>query len=338
VRVSILVHESLLGVRVADALPIELARAAARAAGLDADAEDGPVAVTLDARFPRIDARTLRALAEGTATVALTPDGAPAAWRGERVDRSRPVTLDAASSARLDDPRGRHHIEREAVRDRAWALIDAGVWVADPERVWIGPNVAVAAGARLWADVVLRGATRVAAGAEIGQGSVLEDTTVGEGSRIKPYTVCSGATIGDVCQVGPFTHLRPGARLERDVKVGNFVEVKSATLHDGVRASHLSYLGDAEVGARTNVGAGTITCNYDGFRKHRTTIGEDVFVGSNTCLVAPVSVGDGVVIGALSCITQDVPADALAVERAPLRVLAGRGRSVRDRNRRAAGK
>jgi bifunctional UDP-N-acetylglucosamine pyrophosphorylase / glucosamine-1-phosphate N-acetyltransferase len=141
--------------------------------------------------------------------------------------------------------------------------------------------------------------------------------SIGSGVEIPAFCHMVGATIGDGASIGPFARLRPGADLGDNVHIGNFVEVKNSRLGTGVKANHLAYLGDSTVGSGTNVGAGTITCNYDGFAKHRTEIGEGVFIGTNTSLVAPVSVGDGAFIGAGSVITENVPADALAVARAP---------------------
>ena len=169
-------------------------------------------------------------------------------------------------------------------------------------------------------------------------GAVLHDTKVGRNTVVKPYSVCDSAEVGDDCYVGPSAHLRPGASLERDVKVGNFVEVKKSVLEEGVRAGHLTYIGDAHVGGRSNIGAGTITCNYDGHGKHRTEIGEGSFVGSNTALVAPIKIGRGVVIGAGSTISKDVPDDALVVERADERVLKGYAPRLHARNKELAAK
>jgi bifunctional UDP-N-acetylglucosamine pyrophosphorylase/glucosamine-1-phosphate N-acetyltransferase len=139
--------------------------------------------------------------------------------------------------------------------------------------------------------------------------------TVASHVTIRAFSHLEGAAIGPGCIIGPFARLRPGAALAEDVHVGNFVEVKAAALAKGVKANHLSYIGDATIGSGTNVGAGTITCNYDGFNKYRTTIGERVFIGSDTALVAPVSVGDGAIIGAGSVITEDVAPDSLALAR-----------------------
>jgi bifunctional UDP-N-acetylglucosamine pyrophosphorylase/glucosamine-1-phosphate N-acetyltransferase len=146
---------------------------------------------------------------------------------------------------------------------------------------------------------------------------------VGDGVTLRTGTVAEDATIGSKASVGPFAHLRPGTKLGRSVKVGNFVETKKAVFGDGAKASHLSYIGDADVGADANIGAGTITCNYDGVNKHKTVIGEGAFIGSDTQLVAPVTVGKGAYVGAGSTVTKDVPPDALALSRTPQKTIAG---------------
>ena len=169
----------------------------------------------------------------------------------------------------------------------------------------------------------LRGDTRVAAGAVIERGCVLTDVLLAEGAHLLPYTVAAQSQIGPHCHVGPFAHLRPGTVLEADCKVGNFVETKKARLGQGAKASHLSYLGDADIGPECNIGAGTITCNYDGKHKYRTTLGRGVFIGSDTQLVAPVSVGEGAYVGAGTTVTGDVPAGALALSRTPQRNIDG---------------
>jgi bifunctional UDP-N-acetylglucosamine pyrophosphorylase/glucosamine-1-phosphate N-acetyltransferase len=158
--------------------------------------------------------------------------------------------------------------------------------------------------------------------------------TVGEGVRIRSFSHIEGAEISAGCVVGPYVRLRPGAVLDEDVRIGNFVEVKAARLGAGVHAMHLSYIGDAAIGARTNIGAGTITCNYDGVNKHRTTIGERAFIGSNTALVAPVMVGDGAIVAAGSVVTRDVPADALSLARGQQVDKPGRAAEIRSRLRR----
>ncbi|MBN1337054.1 MAG: bifunctional UDP-N-acetylglucosamine diphosphorylase/glucosamine-1-phosphate N-acetyltransferase GlmU [Deltaproteobacteria bacterium] len=192
----------------------------------------------------------------------------------------------------------------------------AGVTFQRPATIRVEAGVVLAPDVVVEPGAVLAGSTVVGAGARIGAHAVLCDTVVAPGARVEPGSICEGARVGEEAVVGPMAHLRPGAVLERRARAGNFVEVKEAVLGEGVRASHLSYLGDATVGEGTNVGAGTITCNYDGYQKLATVIGKDVLIGSNTAFVAPVSVGDHAVIGAGSVVTHDVPADALAVGRA----------------------
>jgi bifunctional UDP-N-acetylglucosamine pyrophosphorylase/glucosamine-1-phosphate N-acetyltransferase len=161
--------------------------------------------------------------------------------------------------------------------------------------------------------------------------------TVEAGARIRAFSHLEGAHVGKGAIVGPYARLRPGADLGKDVRIGNFVEIKNARLDDGSKANHLAYVGDAHVGANANLGAGTIICNYDGFEKHRTEIGAGAFVGSNTALVAPVKIGDGVYIGSGSVISKDVPADALVVTRGPLEQRDGWAAKVRARRARSKG-
>jgi bifunctional UDP-N-acetylglucosamine pyrophosphorylase/glucosamine-1-phosphate N-acetyltransferase len=199
------------------------------------------------------------------------------------------------------------------------ALFDAGVMVRSPDQVRVGPHAAVSPGAVLAGPCELYGRTRVGAGARVGSHVILRDAELAPGCEILPFSHLEGARVGPGCKVGPYARLRPGAVLMENARVGNFVEIKKSVLEPGVKAGHLSYLGDAHVGAGTNIGAGTITCNYDGEKKHATTIGEQAFIGSNTALVAPVTVGEKALVGAGSVITKDVPDGALAV---------GRGRQV----------
>ncbi len=190
-----------------------------------------------------------------------------------------------------------------------------GVAMDEPATAWIETTVQLEPDASLGASVELRGKTTVAAGARIDRGCVLRDVAVAEHGHLLAYTVATEAVVGQGAHVGPFAHLRPGTELAADVKVGNFVETKKAKLGVGAKASHLSYLGDADIGAGCNIGAGTITCNYDGVNKFKTTLGEGVFIGSDSQLVAPVTLGDGAYVGAGSTIIRDVPAGALAVSR-----------------------
>jgi bifunctional UDP-N-acetylglucosamine pyrophosphorylase / glucosamine-1-phosphate N-acetyltransferase len=199
-------------------------------------------------------------------------------------------------------------------RKRA-AIMDAGVTIELPETVLIDPEVTVGADTRIEPGVQLLGKTRIGAACTIRTGSVLSDAVLEDNVLVKPYTMVSASHLSRGTQAGPFAHLRDGARLEENARVGNFVEVKKSILGEGVKSMHLTYLGDARVGSGTNIGAGTITCNYDGVNKNPTTIGKRVFIGSDTALVAPVRVGDGAYVGAGSVITKNVPPDALGLAR-----------------------
>lgn len=191
-----------------------------------------------------------------------------------------------------------------------------GVTFAPEPLALVEPGVTIGMDAEIGPGVLLRGATTIGAGAQIEGYCVLDSVTIGEQAQVRAYSHLREAEVGARAIVGPLARLRPGARLAAEVHVGNFVEVKNSTLAAGVKANHLSYLGDADVGAGSNIGAGTITCNYDGQRKHRTDIGAGCFVGSNATLVAPLTLGDGAYVGAGSVLTVDVPADALALGRA----------------------
>jgi bifunctional UDP-N-acetylglucosamine pyrophosphorylase / glucosamine-1-phosphate N-acetyltransferase len=199
-------------------------------------------------------------------------------------------------------------------RKRA-AVMDAGVTLELPETILIDPEVVVGADTRIEPGAQLLGKTRIGVACAIRAGSVLSDAVLEDNVLVKPYSIVTSTHLSRGAQVGPFAHLRDGARLEENARVGNFVEVKKSTLGEGVKAMHLTYLGDARVGSSTNIGAGTITCNYDGVNKNPTTIGKRVFIGSDTALVAPVRVGDGAYVGAGSVITKNVPPDALGVAR-----------------------
>lgn len=201
--------------------------------------------------------------------------------------------------------------------------MEAGVTFLDPSSAIVWPGVKLSEDVTIGPSVMLTGTTIIGRDTVIEAGAVVNDTEVGEGVRIKPYSVLDGAKLEKGAAVGPFAHLRPGAVLMGGAKVGNFVEIKKSLLGPGVKASHLTYIGDAEIGEGTNVGAGTITCNYDGKNKHRTVIGKGAFIGSNTSLVAPVTVGDKAIIGAGSTITRDVPPEALSVTRAPQKTIEG---------------
>jgi len=193
-------------------------------------------------------------------------------------------------------------------------LMADGVAIIDPKRTYIDAGVQVGSGARLYPDVYLEGDTVVASGAEVGPSVHARNTTIASGASVR-FSVLDGASIGPDAAVGPFSHLRPGADLRDRSKAGAFVEIKKSEIGEGSKVPHLSYVGDTTIGEHSNLGAGTITANHDGFSKHRTTIGDGVKIGSNTVLVAPVSVGDDAYTGAGSVVTHDVAPGALAVER-----------------------
>jgi bifunctional UDP-N-acetylglucosamine pyrophosphorylase/glucosamine-1-phosphate N-acetyltransferase len=218
--------------------------------------------------------------------------------------------------------------------NRAWAL--QGVDVPGLDSVSIDVGCELAPGAILGWGAVLEGRCRVAG--EVGPNAVLRDTVVEAGARVLAGSVCEGAVVERGAVVGPLARLREGAHIEAGARIGNFVEVKNTRVRRGAKANHLAYLGDAEVGEEANVGAGTITCNYDGVRKNRTFIGSKAFIGSNTALVAPVRVGEGAIVGAGSTITRDVPADAIAVARGTQQTHEGRAERLRQRYRALAGK
>jgi bifunctional UDP-N-acetylglucosamine pyrophosphorylase/glucosamine-1-phosphate N-acetyltransferase len=193
----------------------------------------------------------------------------------------------------------------------------------DPASITIDADVIVGVDAELGRGVALRGRTRIGHAARIGDGCILTDTEVGAGAEIRPYTVASGTSIGVHAKVGPFTHLRPGAVLGVEAHVGNFVELKKTRLGRGSKANHLTYLGDAVVGDGVNIGAGTITCNYNGYEKAETVIEDGAFIGSDSQLVAPVKVGAKAVVAAGTTVTEDVPPGALAIARSPQTAVAG---------------
>jgi bifunctional UDP-N-acetylglucosamine pyrophosphorylase/glucosamine-1-phosphate N-acetyltransferase len=235
---------------------------------------------------------------------------------------NRPVAAVEAPADELAGVNSRAELARAEAVLQGWlrnAAMDSGVTMIDPSSVFLSADT------KLSADVTIEPNVFFGPGVSVA-GNV----------TIRAFSHIAGATIGAGSTIGPFARLRPGATLDQDVHIGNFVEIKASHLASGVKAGHLSYLGDATVGAETNIGAGTITCNYDGTNKHRTTIGANVFVGSDTALVAPVSVGDGAVIAAGSVITEDVEPDALALARG--RQVQKPGRAIKMRAEQAAAK
>ncbi len=200
-------------------------------------------------------------------------------------------------------------------RRKRESLMADGVTIELPETVLIDPDVAAGPDTIIEPCVQLLGKTRIGAGCKVGTGSILSDAVLEDGATVKPHSIVSASHLARGASVGPFSHLRPGVRLDEGARVGNFVEVKKSRLESEVKAMHLSYLGDARIGRGTNIGAGTITCNYDGVNKYPTTIGRRVFIGSDTALVAPVRVGDGAYVAAGSVITENVPPNALGIAR-----------------------
>ena len=215
----------------------------------------------------------------------------------------------------------------ELVRERiVGAHLAAGAFVRNPSAVRIGPGVAIAPGADITGPCELYGTTRIGPCARVESHCRIVDSEVAQGGLVRAFSHLEGAFVGPGAQAGPYARLRTGAALEEGAKAGNFVEVKKSVLHKGAKVNHLAYIGDADVGAGANVGAGTITCNYDGVNKHATRIGEKAFIGSNSALVAPVSIGDGALVGAGSVITRDVPDGHLALTRAPQKDMPRRGK------------
>jgi bifunctional UDP-N-acetylglucosamine pyrophosphorylase/glucosamine-1-phosphate N-acetyltransferase len=214
-------------------------------------------------------------------------------------------------------------VHRRLIDRHLEALMVSGVTVLEPARTVVEPGVSVGPDTVIHPGVSLLGSTEVGSGCTLHQGAWLRDTRVGDGVSIEPYSVLDGAEVGDLCRVGPFARLRPASRLLKRARVGNFVEVKASRLGEGSKVNHLAYVGDATVGEGANVGAGVVTCNYDGTRKHPTEIGRGAFIGSDTMLVAPVKVGAGASTAAGSVITKDVPDGALAVGRVRQKNLEG---------------
>ena len=201
-------------------------------------------------------------------------------------------------------------------------LMAAGVTMLDPNLVWVGPDVKVGQDTELWPLTFLFGETTIGKGDVVGPNTRLTDVTVGDDCRLEE-TVAIESVIEDGVTCGPRAYLRPGTHLMPGAHVGTSVEIKNSTIGEGSKVPHLSYIGDTTMGSGVNIGAASVTCNYDGSKKHRTTIGNDVFIGSDTMMVAPVSIGDGAITGAASCITKDVPAGALGIERSEQRIIEG---------------
>jgi bifunctional UDP-N-acetylglucosamine pyrophosphorylase/glucosamine-1-phosphate N-acetyltransferase len=233
--------------------------------------------------------------------VSVTAIQAGAAWE----------TLGVNSRAQLAE------LERIYQRKLAAALLEQGVALADPSRCDVRGSLACGRDVAVDVNCVFEGEVKLGDGVSVGANCVLKDVTVGAGTRVEPFCHLEDADIGADCRIGPYARIRPGTRtrLAEGVHIGNFVEVKASSIGAGSKANHLTYIGDSEVGRNVNVGAGTIVCNYDGANKHRTVIEDDVFIGSDTQLVAPVRVGRGATLGAGTTLTQDAPAGELTLSR-----------------------
>ena len=238
------------------------------------------------------------AVADGTGVVTAHPD---AEWE----------TLGVNSKTQLA------FLERRHQRNLADRLTDSGVMLADPDRIDIRGTLECGRDVSIDVGCVFEGTVRLGKGVKIGPNCVLKDCTLADGTQVQAMSVIDSAEVGAQGRIGPFARLRPGTKLGEDSHIGNFVELKNATTGTGSKINHLSYVGDAEIGSRVNIGAGTITCNYDGVNKHKTIIEDDVFVGSDSQLVAPVTVRRGATLAAGTTLTREAPADSLTLSRVP---------------------
>lgn len=213
-------------------------------------------------------------------------------------------------------------MERGLQIEIADTLMDNGVTLLQPESLRVYGDVSAGIDCKIDANVQIEGKVVLGSNVHIGAGCIVKDATIGNDVRIYPQTFVEGATVGEKCEIGPNARLRPGAILHRAVRIGNFVEVKNATLEDGVKAGHLAYIGDAHIGANTNIGAGAITCNFDGVQKHRTVIGKNAFIGTNCSLVAPINIADGAFVAAGTTVNKtDIDEDHLVVGRPDLKII-----------------
>jgi len=223
----------------------------------------------------------------------------------------------------VNDRKQLSKLERIKQRELAEEIMAEGVSVADPARIDIRGELDIGSDSSIDINCIFAGRVTVGRNVTIGPGCVISDSTIADGCIIKPYSVIEKAIIDNNVEVGPFARLRPGAHLKQNSKVGNFVEIKNTQLGEGSKASHLTYLGDTEVGSMVNIGAGTITCNYDGANKHKTIIKDGAFIGSDTQLVAPVTVGKNSTIGAGSTITRDTEDEKLTLSRSAQKTITG---------------
>jgi len=235
--------------------------------------------------------------------------------------RKQKKTVTTYTVARADEIRGINsrtelaEVSTMVRQQKNEELMAAGVTLIDPATTYVDADVVVGADTVIYPCVFLEGSTKIGAACEIHSGTRIVNSTIGDRVCVRNHTVVTDSTVESGAFLGPFAHIRPGSQVGEDAHIGNFVELKKTTMGQGAKANHLAYLGDATIGTKTNVGAGTITCNYDGEKKHQTVIGNGVFVGSNSTLVAPVTLADGSYIAAGSAVTTDVPAGALAIGR-----------------------
>ncbi|MFD1216786.1 bifunctional UDP-N-acetylglucosamine diphosphorylase/glucosamine-1-phosphate N-acetyltransferase GlmU [Microbulbifer celer] len=242
---------------------------------------------------------------------------------GEGIPVTGVIAADPNEVAGVNSRAQQAELERALQREQAEALMTAGVTLLDPARIDIRGQVDCDTDVSIDINCVFEGEVKLGAGVQIGPNCLLKNCQLAAGTVLEANSIVEDATVGEACTVGPFARLRPGTELANGAKVGNFVETKKAKIGLGSKVNHLSYIGDAEVGEGVNIGAGTITCNYDGVNKSRTTIGDGAFIGSNSSLVAPVEIGAGATIGAGSTITREVSADELAVGRGKQRNISG---------------
>mgnify|MGYP000111968674 CR=1 FL=1 len=244
----------------------------------------------------------------------LTDIIAMAARQGIRIQAIQPATEQEVQG--VNNRMQQAELERWYQLQQAENLMIEGVTLADPARIDVRGTVTVGHDVAIDINVILEGRVEIGDNVTIDSNCIIKDSIIGAGTHIKAHSVLEEAVVGNSCDIGPFARLRPGSHLAAKAKVGNFVETKKANIGEGSKVNHLTYIGDAEIGAGVNVGAGTITCNYDGVNKSKTEIGDGAFIGSNSSLVAPVKVGAGATVGAGSTITKEIEADQLAVTRA----------------------
>jgi bifunctional UDP-N-acetylglucosamine pyrophosphorylase/glucosamine-1-phosphate N-acetyltransferase len=248
---------------------------------------------------------------------------------GMKISTSQPDNVYEVEG--VNDRKQLSRLERIKQLELAEAIMAGGVTIADPDRIDIRGELEIGNDSFIDVNCVFEGKVTVANNVSIGAGCIISNSTIDEGCTIKPYSVIEDAVLGQNVEVGPFARLRPGAELKQDSRVGNFVEVKNTVLGTGSKANHLTYLGDTEVGSKVNIGAGTITCNYDGANKHKTIIKDGAFIGSDTQLVAPVTIGENSTVGAGSTITRDTEDGELTLSRTAQKTIKGWERPKKKR-------